>query len=374
MAVEHAQLVEQRRMVEALQRVLLPRRLPRVPGMQLNARYRPATVGARVGGDWFDAFTLGGGQVGLAIGDVVGTGIAAAALMSQLRTAMRAYALDGHPPATVLDRMNRLLEDEDPPKMTTAVYMILDPQAETLRVAGAGHIPPLVISPEGTASFLPTEGDPPLGVSPVATYREHTIDAPTGTRVVLVTDGAIEVPGEPLEAGMERLRGLAEEIDDGEALCAAIAGGTLTNREHGDDVAVVSAVAVPLPDVLHTNWPADAQVLAPMRHLLRRWLMRWGASRDEIYDITVAVQEACANAVEHAYAPGPAAFELEASYDDGEISAMITDHGGWRDPRGVNRGRGLPMMEALMDSVDVRRDERGTTVVLRRRLKVAQPA
>jgi serine phosphatase RsbU (regulator of sigma subunit)/anti-sigma regulatory factor (Ser/Thr protein kinase) len=366
MAIEHARLFEQRRIVESLQRVLLPGSLPDIPGLEFAARYRPAAVGAHVGGDWYDVFALPAGKVGIVIGDVVGTGVAAAALMAQLRTALRAYAFEGHEPAAVLERINRLLEGGGGPSMTTVAYMVLDPETGGLRVASAGHLPPLVVAPDGTARFLEVEGDMPLGVSRSAMYRDHDFDVATGTRLVLVTDGAVEVPGEPLEAGLERLRALAAATPDGEELCELVAGGAVASRERDDDIAVVATRLTPLPDVLDISLPADARVLPPMRHLLRRWLKRWGAVDDEVYDITVAVQEACANAVEHAYAAGPAAFEVHAEHVDGAIVATITDRGGWRDPRGINRGRGLPMMEALMDAIDVQRDEHGTAVTLRR--------
>ena len=105
-----------------------------------------------------------------------------------------------------------------------------------------------------------------------------------------------------------------------------------------------------------------------MRPLLRRWLLVHGAGEDEIYDITVAVQEACANAVEHAYAPGAATYDVEASVDDGVVSFVVRDHGRWRAPRGTHRGRGITMMRALMESVDVTHGDDGTVVVLRRAL------
>jgi GAF domain-containing protein/anti-sigma regulatory factor (Ser/Thr protein kinase) len=367
--IERAQLYEQRRMVESLQRVLLPVHLPEIPGLEIAARYRPAARGTRVGGDWYDVFMLPGGRVALAIGDVVGTGVAAAALMAQLRTALRAYAFDGHEPAAVVDRMNRLLAGVEHPTMTTVAYLVIDPEAETLRVVSAGHVPPLLVTPDGEARLLPVEGDLPLGVSRSAAYHEHEFPLRTGSRIVMVTDGAVEVPGEPLDAGLERLRELALRTPDGEQLCEAIAQGGVASRTRDDDIAVVSARLAPLPDALRASLPADANALAPMRHLLRRWLRRWGADEDEVYDITVAVQEACANAVEHAYAPGPAAFDLDAEHDQGTIIATITDRGGWRDPRGIHRGRGLPLMEALMDAVAVHRDETGTRVTLSRVLR-----
>jgi anti-sigma regulatory factor (Ser/Thr protein kinase) len=133
-------------------------------------------------------------------------------------------------------------------------------------------------------------------------------------------------------------------------------------------VAVLAARIRPLPGQLPATRPAAAESLAGMRPLLRRWLRHWGAGSDETYDIVVAVQEASANAIEHAYGPGGATFDMEAEYAAGEITVVVRDRGRWRSPRGTHRGRGLTMMRALMESVDVQPGEEGTTVVLRRTL------
>jgi anti-sigma regulatory factor (Ser/Thr protein kinase) len=135
-----------------------------------------------------------------------------------------------------------------------------------------------------------------------------------------------------------------------------------------DDVALLAARVAPLGERLVTRWPARAETLANVRHLLRRWLRHQGATDDEIYDITVACQEACANAVEHAYAPGEEAFEVEAVRNGPVIEVSVHDRGQWRRARGTHRGRGMPMMEALMDSVHVQHTADGTVVVLRRTL------
>jgi anti-sigma regulatory factor (Ser/Thr protein kinase) len=135
-----------------------------------------------------------------------------------------------------------------------------------------------------------------------------------------------------------------------------------------DDVALIAARVVPLGDRLESRWPADAEALAGARHLLRRWLRERGAGDDETYDITVACQEACANAVEHAYGPGAQSFEVEAALSGSTIEVTVRDHGRWRRPRGTHRGRGRPMMEALMDSVEIDHTDEGTVVVLRREL------
>ena len=161
--------------------------------------------------------------------------------------------------------------------------------------------------------------------------------------------------------------------DDARRLCEAVTAGAASGGPSDDDVAVLVADLEPLPERLTTRWPADADALGGLRHLLRRWLTGHGASPDETYDITVAVQEAAANAVEHAYAPGTAAFAVDAEHRDGAIVVVVSDHGRWREARGKNRGRGLPLMEGLMESVEVRRAEGGTSVELRRTLEGGRP-
>jgi serine phosphatase RsbU (regulator of sigma subunit)/anti-sigma regulatory factor (Ser/Thr protein kinase) len=370
-AIEHARLHAQRHTVEAMQRAMLPSALPVIPGVQFTATYRPAAVDARVGGDWYDVFELGRGKIALVIGDVVGRGVEAGALMAQVRTALRAYALEGHTPGGVVELLNRLFAAQRPTKLTTLAYIVLDPERDQMLLVSAGHPPPIVVDPNGRARLLEVEGDPPVGAFRAAAYHERRIPLAPGSRVVLVTDGAAEVRGEPLDAGLERLRVLCEQESDPRTLCHAIAGGAASGGPSNDDVAVLVAQVLPLPEHLTTRWPADADALSGLRHLLRRWLAAHRATENEIYDITVAVQEAAANAVEHAYAPGTAAFSVDAHDDGGQIVVTVTDRGQWREARGENRGRGFPLMRGLMESVDVEPAADGTSVVLRRTLEAA---
>src|SRR4051794_4080334 len=368
LAIDNARMFEQQRIVDALQRTLITDPLPKMPGIELAARYVPSSVGGTIGGDWYDVFSVGAGRIALVVGDVMGHGVSAATLMAQLRTATRAYALEGPRPGAVLEPLNRLIEPLRPTTLTTMVYVVLDPERESACVASAGHIPPLLVRGAGQAEYVSVEGDPPLGVSRSAAYHEHEVSVPGGATLVLVSDGAVEVRGEPVDVGLERLRVMAERQRDVARLCSAVARGDATDGPSADDLAVLAARIAELPDRFHSSWPADAEALGGLRHVLRRWLLRLGAEPDEVYDITVAVQEASANAVEHAYAPGAAAFDVDATHNRGVVTIMVRDRGHWRPPRGRHRGRGLPIMEALMESVEVERGETGTTILMRRRL------
>jgi anti-sigma regulatory factor (Ser/Thr protein kinase) len=289
-------------------------------------------------------------------------------MMAQMRTGLRAYALDGHTPAGVVERLNRLLLTLGQRQMTTVAYAVLDLEREQATLVSAGHLPPLLRAPGGETVVVGIDGSPPLGVSPASTYVETRIDFPAGSTLLLATDGAVEVRGEGVEVGLERLRALLEGAGDLSVLCQDVAEGIVRGAPADDDVAVLGARLDLLPDELRTTWPASPETLPAMRPLLRRWLSRWGAAEDEIYDIIVAVQEASANAVEHAYAPGTATYDVSADCVDGVISFVISDRGSWREPRGTHRGRGISMMRALMETVEVTQDEEGTRVELRRTL------
>jgi serine phosphatase RsbU (regulator of sigma subunit)/anti-sigma regulatory factor (Ser/Thr protein kinase) len=365
-AIEHATLYEQRLLAESLQRRLLPIDSRGITGIELASRYLPASH-AGLGGDWYDAFPLGGGRVVVTVGDVVGHGMEAAAVMAQLRTALRAYAVDGHPPGDVVERVNRLMCDLGPHAMTTLAYVVIDPERESVEIVTAGHPPPLLICPEGPASYLPVSGGIPLAVAAAARYTSSTHRLEAGTTIVLYTDGLVETRGESITDGLERLRGLADEPVAVEALCTKLVE-RLVPSERADDVAIIAARLQPVPAELRGPWPADREALARIRRHLSRWLRMQGASEEEIYDIMVACQEACANAVEHAYRPGPHSFDFEATCCDGRVLVTVRDRGRWRPPRGTNRGRGMAMMHALMDTVDVQRTDEGTVVVLERTL------
>ena len=194
---------------ETLQRSLLPERLPELPGLSIAARYVAGSADAQVGGDWYDVIALRDGHAGVAIGDVVGHGLDAAARMARLQNALRAYALEGLRPSLVLERMNGFAREVSGGPMATLLYGVVDPDEGRLRLATAGHPPVLVIGPSGDAYFAEGPAGSPLGVVPFPSYEESTIPLVPGSTVLLYTDGLVERPEAPLDEGLEWLRGFA---------------------------------------------------------------------------------------------------------------------------------------------------------------------
>jgi anti-sigma regulatory factor (Ser/Thr protein kinase)/putative methionine-R-sulfoxide reductase with GAF domain len=369
-AIDRARLFDaldrEHRNAVALQRSLLPDRLPDLVGIDTAVRYLPARD--EVGGDWYDIIDLPGGLVGLAIGDVAGHGLRAAALMGQLRTGLRAYALEGHPPGETLKRLDRLLQTISGRGMATAGYAVVDPVTGALRYASAGHLPPVVVRRGEQARLLEARPAPPLGSLPFAAYHEAQETLEPGDTILLYTDGLVERRREPLTAGLERLRALAAAPLSAERLCQRVVEQLVPPTGGDDDIAVVALRLAPVETELHVRFAADPQVLSQMRRTVSRWLQAHGAEPREIAAITLACGEACANAIEHAYAPGVAYFELAAVHDAGVVTITVRDTGRWRAARGTNRGRGLKMMAAAVEELDVRTTNTGTEVVMRQRL------
>src|SRR4051794_18188039 len=202
----NARLYErQRGLTEEIQRSLFPTPLPRFPAITLAARYSPAAA-APLGGDWYDAFMLPGGALGLAIGDVVGRGFRAAALMSQLRSALRAYALDGTLPLALLTKLNVVLRQIEPGGSATLLYLVFDPATGEVTLSSAGHPPPLLVDAWGDRRYLELPPSVPLGVSANARYDTLTTQVDPPGRLLLYTDGLMERASESLDDGLERLR------------------------------------------------------------------------------------------------------------------------------------------------------------------------
>ena len=359
LAIEHARAYERELSnVEMLQRSLLPDRLPQLEGIQLAAIYKPGGA-ERVGGDWYDAIPLDGGRVGVAMGDVVGHGIGAAALMGHLRHAMRAYALEGHSPAGVLDRLDRVVRSLDGGQMATLLYLVMEEDHGSVTFASAGHVPPLVISPEGEAEYLETAPNPPLGVFESPRHTERAAKLEPGSTIVLYTDGLVEERGVSIDQGLEALRlAAAQDPCHPDELCERLVAAMLAIHPANDDIAVLALRALPAaPPPLHLELPSDPAKLGKMRRDLGGWLRDVGAPGEVVEVIQMASHEACANAIEHGYSFGDGMLWVDAKLEDGRVVVTVRDKGHWIE-RGTEgppryRGNGLPLMQALMDSVEL---------------------
>jgi serine phosphatase RsbU (regulator of sigma subunit) len=205
LGIRRAQLHEREHQVAVeLQRGLLPKQLPAIAGLELAAHYEAA--GAEVGGDWYDAFALPGGRLGVVLGDVAGRGVPAASAMGQLRSVTRAFALadDGFlTPGEMLTRLNRHQLALGQTELFTVVYAIIDPAEGTISWSTAGHPPPLVRSAEGWAAYL-EGGEGLMGIEDIV-YRDLRAPLEAESIVIFYTDGLIERRGESLDVGLERL-------------------------------------------------------------------------------------------------------------------------------------------------------------------------
>ena len=370
-AIDRAQLYErEHKIAETLQRSLLPQVLVDLPGIDVAARYVAPRSTADVGGDWYDAIALPDGQVGVAIGDVVGRGLRAATLMGQLRNGLRAYAVEGLEPAATAELLAHLTRETSPGATATMIYLSYAPDTGTAAVVNAGHLPPLVIGPDGAPTFLAAAPAVPLGATRHPRYEHSHIALEPGSTLVLFTDGLVERPGEDLDTSLERLCDAASGISGtADERCDALVDALVGGGGVVDDVAVLAFRVLPLDERLRERFRAQPDAAPVMRRLLDRWLRDRGVPEEIAYDTVVAAGEAAANAIEHAYGPGrDAAFELAGTVADGCLEVSIADSGGWREPRGEHRGRGLMLMDAFMDDVQVLHSSNGTTVTLRREI------
>jgi PAS domain S-box-containing protein len=357
------------RIAETLQRSLLPERLPPIEGLALAARYLPGARGAAIGGDWYDVLERPDGRVALVVGDVAGHGLRAAASMGQLRNAFRAYGMVEASPAEVVARINRLVMSGVEQVMATVLYLVLDRESGEVAWSAAGHPPPLVIGPDG-ARFLEGGRSVPIGAADPAIFREATAILPPGASLLLYTDGLVERRDTPLEERLTELADAATKAGDelGE-LCEHVIAAQLGDADPGDDVALLAVRPLPVADTeISLTLPAEPGSLAQLRRRLARFLHATGATELEQYEITLTICEAAGNAIEHAYGPGDATYEVDVRFDEGELTAVVRDTGSWRDKRGEHRGRGLSIIEDLMDDVAVERADGGTLVRMRRRV------
>ncbi|MFC5803093.1 ATP-binding SpoIIE family protein phosphatase [Streptomyces formicae] len=244
---DHAEAAERLRASErrhretavTLQRSLLPQELEQPDDLRIAAEYRPGGTDAAVGGDWYDVITLGAGRTALVIGDVMGRGVRAAAVMGQLRTAVRAYARLDLPPHEVLQLLDGLAAEIDASQIATCVYAVHDPNEGRLVYASAGHLPILVRDADGTVHRAEEPTGPPLGTGGWI-HTSGTIPLQPGSTAVLYTDGLIERRGEDIDEGVAALeRALAGATGTPQVVCDRLIRSLGVTAEHDDDVAVL---------------------------------------------------------------------------------------------------------------------------------------
>jgi anti-sigma regulatory factor (Ser/Thr protein kinase)/putative methionine-R-sulfoxide reductase with GAF domain len=370
LAIDTARISEQRAVTSIMQRTLLPDALPEIPGMRFSAKYLPAGSGIKIGGDWYDVFQLTDGQLAFVIGDVVGRGVLAASVMAEIRTALRAYMLQGHELTEVVSMLNELLVSMGRSRGATLSILKLDPQAEELEAVIAGHLPPLSIEPDGRARLLEQKHGLPVGVRIGHDYESFRYPFPTGSRLLLYTDGLIERRNESLDLGLQRLATAAEAAAQGadSPLADGVYRALLDETPLEDDVALLAIESLPFEDPLQMTLPARPNVLGGLRKTLGRWLRTAGANEDELFDITLSTSEAAANAIEHAYGAREASFIVHCEHADQRVTIIVRDIGRWRTTRPPGGGRGLEIMRSLLDDVTVSSDEEGTVVTMTKRL------
>ncbi|WP_328608578.1 SpoIIE family protein phosphatase [Amycolatopsis sp. NBC_00345] len=235
---------EDRAAASALQRSLLPARLPEVPGLEFAARYVPGS-GTAVGGDWYDLFPLPGDRLGVVMGDVAGHGLGAAVVMGRLRSALRAYALESGSPAEVLGKLSRKANHFEHGVMATIAYGIVEPGRDRLVLSLAGHPPPVLAVPGRPAELVDVPPDVPVGLGLSTSGRRDTVvELPPGSLLVLYTDGLVERRGEDLDDGLRRLVG-AVTTGAPESACARVMAALIGATAAEDDVALLAVSRTP---------------------------------------------------------------------------------------------------------------------------------
>ena len=327
-------------------------------GVSTAARYLPASD--EVGGDWYDVFELPHGRLGIAIGDVVGHGVRAAALMGQLRTALHAYAIEDHGPGRTLAMVDRFVDGM--PGYRDRDRGLCGARSRNRRTAARER-----------RTSAADRGWRRSGPS-----RRAYAGAAARRVSVRAFPGARNVSGRRGDAGVLHrwLGGAPRDSADAEhqRACRRCSRGVVGRKRR-----VSSPIEALVPvgrsarrrrDRRHATQRASGRVVYAaacrsagarrVRRVLRRWLRNRGAGDQDTARITLSVNEACTNAIEHAYSPAPADFDLRASATEGDVTIVVSDAGRWRTARGPNRGHGLAMIDAAMDEVEINSGVTGT--------------
>lgn len=357
---------QQRHIALTLQRSLMGTP-PALPGLATASRYRPATQGAGVGGDWFDLIPLGADRVGVLIGDVMGRGLEAAAVMGQLRSAAHALAKTGMQPRQLMQALDTCVGDLDvPDQLVTCCYLVIAPDAGTVTVCSAGHLPVLVAGVDEGVNALPCPVNAPLGVGDIL-YEQSSSEIAPGATLVLYTDGLIETPGSDIEVRIGELTLLLNKLFVGtpclEAAADHVLAGLLPDADgHNDDVTLLIAQlpAAPLAAVT-THFPAAPASVPEGRAFLHKALTSWNCTQ-RADDALLLLSETLTNAVQHS--EGPIGLHLHRTATD--LTVEVSDPSPQLpQPRvaveEAESGRGLILVRALAAGWGVRPTDEGKT-------------
>ncbi len=358
----------------ALQRSLLPQRLPEQSAVEVASRYLPASAHAGVGGDWFDVIPLSGARVALVVGDVVGHGIHASATMGRLRTAVRTLADVDLPPDELLTRLDDLVsrlsaeadadngDDAENDVGATCLYAVYDPVSRRCSLARAGHLLPVLVTPDGAVGFLDLPAGPPLGLGGLP-FESTEIELPAGSILALYTDGLIESRDYDIDLGLERLRrALTRPVPSLETTCDNVLAAVLPDRP-ADDVALLVARTHALDGDRVATWdlPADPAIVADTRKQVATRLAGWGLD-DAAFVTGLVVSELVTNAIRHAQSP----IQLRLIRDRTlicEVSDGSSTAPHLRRARAFDEGgRGLLLVSQLTQRWGTRQTPHGKTI------------
>lgn len=361
-SLQRAMLLEQEHdLAEGLQQAMLPRRIPSVPGAEIEVRYRSARMGQDIGGDWYDVIQLPGGRVGAVIGDVQGHDTHAAAVMGQLRIVLRAYAAEGHAPATVMARASVFLHELDTDRFATCTYVEADLATGVLQTVRAGHIDPLLRTRDGDCRRIRVAGGMPLGLSAEFGRLEYpvtTVELEPGETILLCTDGLVEEPGADLDDGIRLLTSLVRSGPADLRLLADLLCGVVDERGGADDMALL-LLRRDVADAPQGGGrlqqhvaPGDPEALVAARHMIGAAVRAWGA-RERADEIELVADELIVNALMHT--DGPAIVTLRVLHGpQRRLRVEVADRSSALPRRreageaGVS-GRGLMLVDRLAD-------------------------
>jgi anti-sigma regulatory factor (Ser/Thr protein kinase) len=349
-----------------LQRSMLPTGLSAPSSVEVRHRYLPGSKLIEVGGDWYESIALPGARVALVVGDVAGHGVRAAVTMGRLRTAIHTLAMLELPPAETLQQLNELMQELGvrEPHFATCVYAIFDAVTGMCEVASAGHLPPLLVRPDGTNEFLDVMPAPPLGVG-TGLIQSRTLSIEDGSLIVLYTDGLVEKRSRDIDEGLGRLReifGPGSTEEPLEDLCRATLAGVYAD-EHRDDIAVLMARLRRIQPENVVSWtlPAELTSASRARSLIKRPLRRWGLI-ELLPTAELLVSELVTNAVR--YAQGKIGLRLIK--EGGLVCEVLDDSAALprlRHPDDSDeRGRGLQVVSQLAQRWGARRAASGKVV------------